>query len=395
MQNLVLRSMLFATMLLLASCSDVNLGTEKTDGGDGAAGTTGSGGWSGAGGTVAGSGGISGTGGVGPGTGGIVGTGGKGSGGLLGSGGASGGTCPGGACPTDGGADGDVPSAIEKSCTYDGKTYPNRTTWLDPDGCNECACLETGHVECTGLSCDAGGRRDYSCSYDGKSYAAGATFPATDGCNICECGFYWYRDNPPGPIFVSCTSRDCSIPALDAGLAIDGGVDTCVYDGKSYPLDTYFPSADGCDECHCRADGQITCTFAHISCHKDAGPPDLSPPMDSPVAPGCDVAAARAEMTARGLTVAGAALTFNDTLPAPISGPNWGLKSIACQDGGYDISSLAGQTVCLVEQPIAQACAQAPNLAWAVMSDGAVKCVYKSDNSTPGIYAVDGGVACP
>ena len=199
---------------------------------------------------------------------------------------------------------------------------------------------------------------------------------------------------------MSCTSKDCSSsPVGDAGP----GIDACVYNGKAYPLDVYFPSEDGCDECHCRTDGQVTCTFQHIGCRSDAGMPDGSvdvqvgpdAPLDSTVAPGCDVVAARAAMTARGLVVTGSAETLNDTLPSVIDGPNWGLKSTACQNGGYDISGLAGQTVCLVKQPIAQACAQSPYLAWALMSGGAVKCVYKSDDTNPGIYAVDDGYACP
>jgi hypothetical protein len=52
----------------------------------------------------------------------------------------------------------------------------------------------------------------------------------------------------------------------DAGPAGDGGIDGCVYNSKTYPFDLYFPSADGCDECHCRTDGQITCTYAHVGC---------------------------------------------------------------------------------------------------------------------------------
>ena len=120
----------------------------------------------------------------------------------------------------------------------------------------------------------------------------------------------------------------------------------------------------------------------------------LDAPVDSATASGCDVAAAQAAMAALGLVAAGSATTLNDTLPSPISGPNWGLKSTACQDGGYDISGLAGQTVCLVKQPIAQACAQAPDFAWAVMTAGQLKCVYESAESNPGIYAV-GGYVCP
>jgi hypothetical protein len=431
MQKLFSKSALFSLSLLLAACGDVNLGAEKTDGGDAAAGAAGSGGILGTGGTALGSGGLSGTGGQTVGSGGMVGTGGTavGSGGILGTGGisgtggkgsggvlGSGGTCS-NKCANDASESDSQDSSTPQTCTYNGRIYPDSTSWMAPDGCNECTCL-AGHAGCTLVACADGGYRNYTCGYDGKSYVSGATFPSTDGCNICECGFYWYRDNPPGAIFVSCTSRDCSTPPLDAGSTSDGGTGACVYNGKTYPADTYFPSADGCDECHCRTDGQITCTFQHIGCRRDAGTTDgtfVTPdvavlasgrdagttdgafvtPDVAVLAPGCDIAAAQAEMTARGLVLAGFPETLNLTLPSPISGPDWGLKSIACQDGGYDISSLAGQTVCLVKQPIVPACDRAPYLAWTVMSEGTVKCVYRSNDSTPGIFAVDGGYACP
>ncbi len=54
-------------------------------------------------------------------------------------------------------------------------------------------------------------------------------------------------------------------------------------------------------------------------------------PLDSTAAAGCDVAAARAAMTTRGLVVTGSAEALNDTLPSPIRGPNWGLRATACQ----------------------------------------------------------------
>src|ERR1017187_3354173 len=446
MQKLFPSLTLVSPFLLLAACGDVNLGVEKADGSDAAAGTTAAGtggimgvggsgagsggllatggsregtggrtlvtgGISGTGGSEVGIGGISGTGGRGSGTGGISGTGGTGSGAVPGSGGVTSGTCTASACATDAGQSGsDVATSEDSSagqvCTYNGRTYPESTSWMAPDGCNECSCVG-GYAGCTLLPCDAGGHPTYSCEYSGKSYPTGVTFPSTDGCNICECGFFWYRDwldGLIGPILASCTFRDCSgSPVGDAGPASDGGIDACVYNGKTYPADTYFPSANGCDECHCRTDGQITCTFQHIGCRGDAGIPDrradvqIAPdaPLDSAVAPGCDVAAARAAMAASGLVVTGSAETHNETLPFPISGPNWGLKSTACQDGGYDITGLAGQTVCLVKQTIVQACAQAPYLAWAVMSAGSVQCLYKTDDTTPGVYAVNGGYVCP
>jgi len=152
-----------------------------------------------------------------------------------------------------------------QTCTYNGKTYPNGVTWPANDGCNECWCLGE-YAGCSGLVCDAGVlsgeagvQSDWPCTYDGKSYPMGATFPSTDGCNTCECLWRWYHE-------VACTLNSCTgSPVVDASAG-DATADACVYNGKTYPLDVHFSSADGCDECHCRIDGQVTCTFQHTNC---------------------------------------------------------------------------------------------------------------------------------
>jgi hypothetical protein len=215
------------------------------------------------GGSPAGTGGLSGSGGV-------VGTGGlSGSGGVVGTGGGAGGTtCSGIIC--DAGA-GKTDAYVGQSCAYNGKTYPEGTFWYATDGCNECYCLP-GLSGCNAGGCPDGGLQA-SCYYD-KAYPLGVTFPSTDGCNICECAFYWYRTkNPPEGIHVACTLWDCSAPPVrDAGSASDASVDACAYNGTTYPLDSYFYSADGCNHCHCRSDGLVTCTLD--TCTRDAGAPD-------------------------------------------------------------------------------------------------------------------------
>jgi hypothetical protein len=162
--------------------------------------------------------------------------------------------------------DGKSDGTTRQSCAYSGKSYPDRTSWMAADGCNECTCLG-GHANCSLLSCDAGMQGEAACTYEGTSYLLGVTFPSTDGCNICECSWVWYRDVTPGPLEVACTASDCS--SIPDGNALPGGnvsAGACVYGGKTYPADVYFQSADGCDECHCRTDGLITCTFRHIGC---------------------------------------------------------------------------------------------------------------------------------
>jgi hypothetical protein len=106
-----------------------------------------------------------------------------------------------------------------------------------------------------GPVCDAGAPSVEACAYDGKSYPSGVSFPSTDGCNTCECLWKW----TPG---VACTLKACTgSPVGDALPAGDATADACVYNGKTYPLDVYFQVADGSNECHCRSDGQVTCTF--------------------------------------------------------------------------------------------------------------------------------------
>jgi len=101
-------------------------------------------------------------------------------------------------------------------------------------------------------------------------------------------------------------------------------------------------------------------------------------------------------VAALGLTPVGSARTLNATLPAALaSDDNWGLKATICQQGGYDITALAGQTICMVGQSIPQACSASPDTVWVVMSSGSVKCAYESSSTAgnPGLYAV-GGTYC-
>lgn len=218
---------------------------------------------------------ISGTGGVAPGTGGSVGTGGAGSGGSS-SGSMDAGEVDAdkdapspdsnGPASEDAPATEDAPSSM--SCTWKGKVYPHGTSWRC--ACNECGC-ENGGVWTTLAICgDAGEQTDSVCMYDGKLFQAGISFLSTDGCNLCECAPFWYPELSNGVDEAACTMRDCPTATVpDALPAIDAEADGCVYDGKLYPLDTYFDSADRCDRCHCRGDGQIACTLSHRSGHRD------------------------------------------------------------------------------------------------------------------------------
>jgi len=172
--------------------------------------------------------------------------------------------------------------STQQSCTYNGKTYPFNVTFMATDGCNECWCAGNPPsamctlVRCSedaavlGLEVSVG-----TCSYGGKQYPSGASFPATDGCNTCDCGRY---------LLVACTMTAClgdggsmTGDALPSG---DLGADSCVYNGKTYPSDVMFSSADGCNSCHCVSNGQVACTFSPCP-SLDAG----VLPIDAPAYP--------------------------------------------------------------------------------------------------------------
>jgi hypothetical protein len=193
---------------------------------------------------------------------GLTGGAGGGASGPAGAGGSSTGVVT-----STGGIDGgQVDGSAGQTCTYNGKTYPYSATWPSTDGCHECWCMEGSPTAVcdAGPPCDGGVLSGPPCTYDGKSYPTGATFPATDGCNSCECLWRW----SPG---VACTLKDCSgSPVVDALPPVDATAAACVYNGNTYPLDAHFETADGCNYCHCRADGQVTC---RQDCPRDAAVP--------------------------------------------------------------------------------------------------------------------------
>jgi hypothetical protein len=181
--------------------------------------------------------------------------------------------------------------------------------------------------------------------------------------------------------FMSCTSPPASLSsfALEAGqpkfLVVDG------YNGAagSYTLEV---------DCTCNQDGGTI----------DAPPADA--PGDIAIAPACDPTAATKAISALGIVTAGDPQMFSATLPAVLAtDPNWGLKATVCRQAGYDITALAGKTVCLIGQDMTQTCDGIPSTAWVVMNNGAVACVYKTVRqgfaAAPGVYATNDANCIP
>ena len=129
------------------------------------------------------------------------------------------------------------------------------------------------------------------------------------------------------------------------------------------------------------------------ACDQDAGTID-APPADAQgdagIAPGCDLDVASKAMASLGLISSGVPQTSDVTLPAGLMGGGWDVKASMCQQGGYDITPLAGKTACLLLQDITQTCDGNPSRVGILMDNGAVSCVFKAARSDfgapPGVY---------
>jgi len=172
----------------------------------------------------------------------------------------------------------------------------------------------------------------------------------------------------------------------------DGGTTTILFQLDGAQASAYFPFVRA-DAGLVPASATLTVAGVTTSLTRQTAPPTGASYMCRTAA-GCDVDVASKVIAGLGLTAVENARTFNATLSATLTDANWGTKATACQQGGYDITPLANQTVCLVQQSIVQSCSAAPDTAWVLMSDGAVKCVYESSPSTPGIHPVNQSL-CP
>lgn len=106
----------------------------------------------------------------------------------------------------------------------------------------------------------------------------------------------------------------------------------------------------------------------------------------------CDIQLAQQTVQALGLTVEGPPSTLEETVPAELTGPDWGLIAVLCAEGGYDLSRFAGSATCSVMQEITRVCQGLPAEAWVIMREGVVGCVYitlrPGSGLAPGAYSV-------
>lgn len=184
-----------------------------------------------------------------------------------------------------------------------------------------------------------------------------------------------------------CSFKSCSPSSFEGSIsfAVHAGQPRfLVVDGYSGDAGSYTLQVD----CTCNQDGGAV----------DAPATDTA--ADSGNVTGCDSTAAAKAMSAFGIVTTGNAQMLSVTLPAALAtDATWGLKSTVCQQAGYDISGLAGKTVCVLGQDTNQLCQSIPSTAWVVMDDGAVACVYKTVrrgfDTALGVYAANDPICMP
>lgn len=97
---------------------------------------------------------------------------------------------------------------------------------------------------------------------------------------------------------------------------------------------------------------------------------------------------ARQTMTRCTIPVAGEAVIQNLDVPTDLTGPNWGQKATACQQGGWDLSLCAGATATFTTFPTGTSSSGGnPRAAWVVTTGSQVCCVYETDQTNGGVYS--------
>lgn len=106
---------------------------------------------------------------------------------------------------------------------------------------------------------------------------------------------------------------------------------------------------------------------------------------------GCDVQIAQEAISALGVTAVGEPRVSSDDVPAMLTDAEWTVKADACRRGNYDLSPVAGTSVCLVTQDTTELCQENPARVVVVMSEGLVRCIFKvlcpGTRIAPGVYS--------
>jgi hypothetical protein len=74
-------------------------------------------------------------------------------------------------------------------------------------------------------------------------------------------------------------------------------------------------------------------------------------------------------------------------------GADWGLKTIVCEEGGYDLHPYAGKTVTLTSVDIKGTCQGEKIQIWVVSDKDAIACAYltvrEDSSAAPGVWPVN------
>uniref|UniRef100_A0A0L8H645 VWFC domain-containing protein n=1 Tax=Octopus bimaculoides TaxID=37653 RepID=A0A0L8H645_OCTBM len=145
-------------------------------------------------------------------------------------------------------------------CIYNEHTYQVEEEFEGADGCSKCQCSGSGLVTCVKQVCsksrngeESRQKKSYSvCRYNGQIYIFGQTFTAVDNCNQCGC-------KANGNIV--CTKTICPATTTQVITVEKGDTSAvCRYHGKVYIFGQTFISIDKCNQCSCRSKGKVECT---------------------------------------------------------------------------------------------------------------------------------------
>jgi hypothetical protein len=92
------------------------------------------------------------------------------------------------------------------------------------------------------------------------------------------------------------------------------------------------------------------------------------------------------------ITTVGSPRSVELLIPEVLSGPNWGLTKIICDEGGYDLSASTGKKMIFTAFPIREKWRDEPLDVWIITDQQKIVCVYKAvregSNAAPGIFSV-------
>merc|ERR550534_2233746 len=103
-----------------------------------------------------------------------------------------------------------------------------------PDECNTCTCTQTGMIACDTKKCH--------CEYNGQRYPINTpNIRHTDGCQTGQC-------------------------TANAEIVWDQKVCSCNHMGRVVQIGATFDKGDGCNQCQCMQNGQVSCSNNPVPC---------------------------------------------------------------------------------------------------------------------------------